>query len=314
MANSVAVAEFLQPYVKNVHMVPLRRGKLANLAQFLRSLMNLENAYDVVILFNLRLLPLALLARGSRPHLRIVADLHDAPRGLDRLLSRAFLKFTNGSIAISRFVANHLGIHNAIIIPRPISDDAKLSVNVKKRSDSGDVILGIVGRIDPEKRIEVAIDAMRYLPDRFRLHVYGQPCLAEESYMKALKLRAQADDRITFRGFMAADDIYEELDAIVVCNEREPSGRTVGEAMVKEKVVFAPDRGGAREFFDESLSGFIYKALDAADLARAICCAFESGAELELLRRRASEKIIRERSPKAIASVYFRTLDRIAST
>lgn len=314
MANSVAVAKFFHPYVKNVHMIPLRRGKLANLAQFLRSLMNLESRYDVVVLFNLRLLPLALLARGRHPRIRIVADLHDAPTGLDRLLSRAFLKFTTGSIAISRFVADHLGIHNAIIVPRPISDDTKLSVVVKKRSDASDVILGIVGRIDPEKRIDVAIDAMRYLPDRFRLHVYGQPCLAEENYMKALKFRAQEDDRITFRGFMDAEDIYDELDAILVCNEREPSGRTVGEAMVKEKVVFAPDRGGAQEFFDESLSGFIYKALDAEDLAHAICCAFESGAELELLGRRASEKIIRERSPQAIASVYFRTLDQIAST
>jgi glycosyltransferase involved in cell wall biosynthesis len=119
--------------------------------------------------------------------------------------------------------------------------------------------------------------------------------------------------RILFRGYTATDQIYDEVDGLIVCNEREPSGRTVGEAMLRSKVVFAPDRGGALEYFENSVTGFEYRALDAQSLTRSIEEAFEPERDLPLLGRRAREKILTERSPRHVAEKYFDALSRTAA-
>lgn len=312
LACSEAVVDVCRPFVNEVHLVQPRRGKLRSLGIFFASVWALKDQYDVVVLFNLRLLPIAPIAWARQSGIRVVADLHDAPVGLDRALSRFCLRFTAGNIAISRFVVDHLGISHADIVPRPISEGRTGAVEPPAVDDISPIILGIIGRVDPEKRIDVAIDAVRDLPARFRLHVYGDPCLAEEGYLQALMNRASPGARTVFRGYLNADEIYDEVDAVIVCNDREPSGRTVGEAMVRSKIVFAPDRGGAQEFFDDSVSGFAYRALDSESLARAITFAFGPSSNMDLIRLRAREKILCERSPQAVADKYFSVLEKIA--
>ena len=314
LACSQAVVDVCRPFVNEVHLVPPRRGKLRNLETFFASVWALKEQYDVVVLFNLRLLPIALIAWARQSGIRVVADLHDAPVGLDRALSRFCLRFTAGNIAISRFVVDHLGISHADIVPRPIPEGRTGGVEPPAVDGISPIVLGIIGRVDPEKRIDVAIDAVRDLPARFQLHVYGDPCLAEEGYLQALMNRASPGARTVFRGYLNADEIYAEVDAVIVCNDREPSGRTVGEAMVRSKIVFAPDRGGAQEFFDDSVSGFVYRALDPQSLARAIAFAFGPSSDADLIRRRAREKILHERSPQAVADEYFSVLERAVKT
>ena len=311
LCSSEKVAEFCRPFVAEVLVVPGRQGKLPILREFSRGLRKLGNRYDIVVLFSLKLLPLALIARVASPETRVVADLHGAPTGFDRSVARLLLKTVDGASAISRFVVEHYGIPDIRMIPRPIADSGERKP-VSTMSDSESlVVLGIAGRIDTEKRIEVAIDAVRKLPSRFRLHVYGEPYLGGEAYLQQLRQRATDTDRIVFRGYVDPDKIYDEVDAVIVCNENEASGRTIGEAMLREKVAFAPDRGGAQEFFDDTVTGFVYHALDADSLARAIDLAFEAGRDLTLLGSLAREKVISERSPDAVAKEYFGFLGNI---
>ena len=312
LASSQLVADFFRPFVREVHLVPAHRGKLWNLKTFVEAVTKLKDRYDVVVLFNLRLLPLAMIMRLTHSDTRVVADVHDTPVGLDRSLSRFFLRFTAGTIAISRFVVTHLGIRDAVIIVRPISEGPSgRDVDCTDRDYSW-IVLGVIGRVDPEKRIDVAIDAMRYLPAHFQLHVYGDACLAGEDYVQSLKDRALQSARIVFRGYRNADEIYDEVDAVIVCNDREASGRTIGEAMVRSKIVFAPDRGGSQEFFDDSVTGFVYRALDPESLAHAIESAFRSNSHADVVRRRAREKMLRERSPQLVADEYFDVLEQFA--
>jgi len=282
------------------------------LAAFGREIAELRRDYDVIVLFSLKLLPITLTARPRGRAARIVADIHDAPVGMDLKLSRFFLRFADGIIAISRFVVEHLGVRAAVIVPRPIADSAN-GTSLICTGNPQTVTLGLIGRLDPEKRIEVAIDAMRFLPPRFALRIYGDPCVhAGQEYVQSLKSRAAQSRRIDFCGYAPADHIYDEVDAVIVCNEREPSGRTVGEAMLRSKVVFAPDSGGAFEYFDDSVSGFRYRAGDPESLASVIDTAYEHGRDLTHLRTRAREKIIEERSPRAVAEEYFGFLERVA--
>jgi glycosyltransferase involved in cell wall biosynthesis len=130
--------------------------------------------------------------------------------------------------------------------------------------------------------------------------------------VQVLKSRAAHSTLIDFCGYASADQIYDEVDGVIVCNEREPSGRTVGEAMLRSKVVFAPDSGGALEYFDDSVTGFRYRARDSESLASVIDGAFQPGRDLTRLRGLAREKIIEERSPRAVAEEYFGFLDRVA--
>lgn len=307
LASSREVGEYCSPFVEELRLVAERNGKLSTLTAFARDIARVSSQYDVIVLFSLKLLPLALLIRAVRSDVRVIADVHDAPISLDRPLSRVLLRFVHRSIAISRFVVEHLRLQNAIVIPRPISDSPEGVVEYAQNYST--VALGVIGRIDPEKRIEVAIDAMRYLPSKYKLHVYGDPVIAGGDYLRTLRSRASDTARTIFRGRMAPEDIYNEVDAVIVCNEREPSGRTVGEAMLRGKLVFAPNRGGAQEYFDDSVSGYVYEALDAQSLARVVESAFDSCRDAVAVRRHAREKILAERSPQAVARHYFNVLE-----
>jgi glycosyltransferase involved in cell wall biosynthesis len=312
LASSQKVADLCGPFTEETQLIAAHPGKLRTLVAFGRQMVKLRRDYDVIVLFSLKLLPLTLTAKPRGQAARMVADIHDAPVGMDLRLSRFFLRFADGIVAISRFVVQHLGIRGAVIVPRPIADDANSTSLISKESPEK-VALGIIGRLDPEKRIEVAIDAMQLLPPHYVLRIYGDPCVyAGEEYVQVLKSRAAHSALIDFCGYASADQIYDEVDGVIVCNEREPSGRTVGEAMLRSKVVFAPDSGGAMEYFDDSVTGFRYRARDSESLASVIDGAFQPSRDLTRLRGLAREKIIEERSPRVVAEEYFGFLDRVA--
>lgn len=312
LASSRDVAELCRQYLEDIVLLPAQNSKIRTLWVFLRATTKIANQYDIIVLFSLKLLPLALLMRIRYPRIHIIADLHDTPVGVDRVLSRFFLHFTNATIAISQYVKEHVGIRNATIVPRPISESDRYDSGRQSSKRSGQIILGIIGRIDREKRIEVAIAAVRSLPEEFSLHIYGEPCVAGDDYLRMLKREASQSARIHFRGYMCTDEIYTEIDAVIVCNEKEASGRTIGEAMLRSKLVFAPDRGGAREFFDDTTSGFVYRSLDSQDLAHVVASTFALGRDTELITHRARERILAERSPQPVAKRYFLALERAA--
>lgn len=323
LACSDDVANLFRPFASELIVAAGRKSKILTLYRFARKVTAIHDQFDVVVIFSLKLLPLALMLRATLPSsVRFVADLHDTPVGADRILSKAFLPFVDTSIAISKYVVEHLAIRNAVIVPRPIaaaSEGVGIS-EIHTRPANGEsttpangesttrIVIGIVGRIDPEKRIEIAIDAIGVLPDRFQLHVFGEPGISGGTYLESLRRMSAAIPRIAFHGFVPTDQIYEGIDGLVVCNEKEASGRTVGEAMLRSKIVFAPDRGGSQEFYDDLSSGFTYRALDAKSLARTVMSAFDGGHDLPAMRQRARAKIAAERSPGAVANRYFDVL------
>lgn len=291
-------------------------GRISALLAVYKKLRKLPPGTCIVV-FSLQFLPLLPLLRvlpGAR--YRLVADIHDAPRGwIDRLASAACVRFAHEIISISEYVSKHLWMSSsAVVIPRPIEEprsdfDRTLPIGEE-------ITVGIVGRVDREKCIDVAVRAVGSLVDRFdmRLNIYGAAHLDSDYPAELRELAGRfGKDFVHFAGVREPSEIYSEIDVLVVANANEPSGRTVGEAMMHGVVVAAPNSGGAQEFFENGVSGVTYEARDEAALA-SVLLTLAGSADFRLrLASCAKEQILSERSPHVAVGAYAKLLENVVS-
>ena len=141
-----------------------------------------------------------------------------------------------------------------------------------------DVVIGIVGRLQRWKRVELAIRALpavRAAVPRARLRVIGDafPGL-DEDYPAELRAEAAAlgvIDAVEFCGEVAdGAAAIAELDVLVHCAELEPFGLVPVEAMLRGVPVVVPDEGGPREIVREGIDGLRIDPRDTARLAAAL--------------------------------------------
>lgn len=288
--------------VAHTHRIVARDGKVGRLLDFAAEVRRRHANGDINVLFSLQLLPVALMLRMSPAAVSLVADVHDAPVGSDRLLVRILVRLIPRRIYISEFTRSHLSDRSGVVIPRPI--DPVQFTREERLKENGTCVIGIIGRLDPEKRIEVVLDAVRLSQHDIHLKVFGDPMLGTTDYVEGLHTRARGLP-VTFEGSLPKGEIYPGLDAVVVANEREPSGRSVGEAMSYGLVVIAPDSGGASEYYTDETSGLTYRALNAHSLA----AIFDRLAADPLGRREmgrcARLSVSRERAPRSVSKAYF---------
>lgn len=119
-------------------------------------------------------------------------------------------------------------------------------------------LIGIVGRLSPEKGHEIFLRAGAEVIRRrgnIRLIIIGSSELGPEDYMDSLKgliEKLNIKEKVIFTGFR--DDlptVMAALDIIIVPSVREPFGRVIIEAMAMEKPVIATDSGGVPEIISE---------------------------------------------------------------
>lgn len=133
------------------------------------------------------------------------------------------------------------------------------------------VVIGYLGRLADEKRIDVlirAFAAMRHR-QRARLLLCGDGPLRESLAKLADELGAA--DRVEFRaGTSNAAAAYAEMDVVSVCSRRESSSNTVLEAMAAGKAVVVSDAGGLPELIDNGQAGVCVPVGDVAGMADAL--------------------------------------------
>jgi|GEM_PF-5850538 len=307
VCSSTETAEFFSMHTgAQVICLNESENRLKVLARFMRTAFSHRKSTALVI-FSLQLMPLIPLIRVLTMHTpRLVVDLHDVPKGrFDRWASRFCSRFAHVAIAISNYVANAFPNQGRTqVVPRPFLMPHSAPVF----NPLGDKLsIGIVGRIDPEKRIETAIAAISKCPEQVSLKVYGASLVADAGYRARLVSTAKraVDSRVEFMGVRKPDDIYGAIDAIIVCNENEPSGRTVGEAMMAGLLPVVPDSGGSSEFLPPSMDWLKYEALNpesAAGVIRAILKLPKD--EFRTWRELAYEWVCATRNPTAIGEAY----------
>ena len=130
---------------------------------------------------------------------------------------------------------------------------------------AGEVVVGYVGRLFPEKRVErlTALAGVAGL----RLLVVG------DGPSRAVLERdiAEAGVSATFTGHLEGEalaDAYAALDVFVHTGTEETFGQTLQEAMATRVPVVAPDAGGPRDIVQHGLTGYRYVAEDDAGLRR----------------------------------------------
>jgi glycosyltransferase involved in cell wall biosynthesis len=207
---------------------------------------------------------------GRLAHRPVVIELQDLVRpGLGRRLLSAAARLSAATVAISTAVAGVIGNGNVPGV-RVVLDAVDLD------EFSPELLVGILGRVDPMKGVDVLVRAMALLGGpaaKARLVVVGSPGLDPGGYER--EVRAEADRllgvRARFVGRM--DDVrgvLRSLDVLVNASAAEPFGLTVLEAQASGVPVVAPRSGGIPDFVEDDDNGLLVPPGDAAALAEAL--------------------------------------------
>jgi glycosyltransferase involved in cell wall biosynthesis len=181
-------------------------------------------------------------------------------------------------------------IHNALpgtvrVAPRPALEGRPL-------------LLGYVGQLIPTKGIEQLVRQMAaWNPSQCRLLVAGRGPAAYESM-----LRAQAPGNVRFVGFVDPDEVYAEIDVLVVPSLwEEPLATTVLEAALHGVPAIVARRGGFPEIVAALHTGLLFEPKDPQALRKAVETFLNDFSMVDEMRRHLLER-----------AAYFQ-LDRMRS-
>jgi glycosyltransferase involved in cell wall biosynthesis len=201
----------------------------------------------------------------------------------DREVLRHLTPRMNHLVAVSRAIVRKIAderpssvpvslVYNGVDLTRYDRTEACCTLAEQYGLQPGVQLVGVVGRLEPEKGHPTLIDAwplvLRAVPDAYLLIV------GEGSRREALE-RQVADlgiaGRVTFTG--RRDDVPEvtaALDIAVLPSYREAQGLTILEAMALSRPVVASNVGGIPEIVEDGRTGLLVPPHDHEALAAAI--------------------------------------------
>jgi glycosyltransferase involved in cell wall biosynthesis len=145
------------------------------------------------------------------------------------------------------------------------------------RCDGYGDYLFYAGRLEPIKRLELALQALARTKRRARLRIAGRG--SAEGELRRLAERLHLGDRVEFLGFVPADDLltlYAGCRAAYYGPVDEDYGYVTVEAFLSRKpVVTTTDAGGPLEFVSDGENGAV-AAPDPDSVAAAIDALFET--------------------------------------
>jgi glycosyltransferase involved in cell wall biosynthesis len=213
---------------------------------------------------------------------RALLQLHDlvAP-GIGRVVLGGAVRVAGRLVAISAACAEcvparargrvevvHHGVDLERFAPGPV--DARVRADLGAAPEVP--LVGIVGRVDPRKQVDVVVRAVAQLPASLqaRLVVVGASQLAPPEYVAGLRRLAHEllGERVRFVGARAdVPDVLRALDVLVNASVAEPFGLTLVEAQACGIPVVATRSGGAPEIVDDGVTGRLVPPGDPGGLA-----------------------------------------------
>jgi glycosyltransferase involved in cell wall biosynthesis len=171
-------------------------------------------------------------------------------------------------------------------------------------------VLGAVGRLEPQKRFDLLLDAFADIArrdSRLRLLIAGEGSVrhALEEHIASLGL----GDRCRLAGHQAdIVGVHHALDLFVQSSEYEGTPNVVLEAMALETPIVATDVGGTSELCEDGVHGLIVPSRDMPALAKAIETLIADtdrrGALVSAARKRVERDLSFERRVKALDDIY----------
>jgi phosphatidylinositol alpha 1,6-mannosyltransferase len=132
-------------------------------------------------------------------------------------------------------------------------------------SPNGEIVVGYVGRLAPEKQME-RLAELRGLPG-IRLAIVG------DGPSRASIERATEGMAVTFLGRLggeALSEAYASFDLFVHTGTEETFGQTLQEAHAAGLPVVAPRAGGPIDLIDDGVNGYLYDPADPAELRQLV--------------------------------------------
>lgn len=154
-------------------------------------------------------------------------------------------------------------------------------------------ILAIVGRLSPEKRIDIFLKFAYEL-----LKIRNDVCFivvgegAEKSKLISISRELGIEKFATFIGFVEnMEEIYSMIDLLLLTSDTEGTPRVVLECMAHKKSVIATDVGGLKEIIKNNESGILVKKGDYLTMAKEVNRLLEDVNCLALQREEAYKTI-----------------------
>lgn len=260
---------------------------------------------------------------GALTHRPVLLDLHDiVEEGIGRRVLRMTARVATITLANSAATAQTVGgtgskvriVHPGVDTTRFHPGPADPVIRAQLTSCPDALLIGILGRIDPEKGIDLLVEAMGRPDNKLgevHLAIIGGGHAAPPVFVETIRNRAA----MLFGGrvrFIAprddVPDVLRALDVVVNASHCEPFGRTILEAQACGVPVVATAAGGVPEFVKDGETGLLVPPFDVPSLEAAL----ERLVADSLLRRKLSEQgaaqAVREFSlggqAQAAATVY----------
>ncbi len=199
----------------------------------------------------------------------------------------------------------------------PDKNTARKALNLP---ESG-IILGIVGRLDPQKGQDTAIQAVARLHQTgmpVQLVIIGEQTAGEhENYvehLKALIAENNLGQFVHFRPFRKdIESVYAALDILVMASHSETYGMVTIEAMASGVPVIATRAGGTVEIVEDGVTGLLFPPRESEPLAVAVKRYLENPQFAIETANRARETAVKKYSHIAQCAGWERVLGEVLS-
>ena len=179
-----------------------------------------------------------------------------------------------------------------------------------------DVVIGAVGRVEPQKRFDLLIDAFASLRTRQRhlkLVIVGDGSLSGELLAQVERLGLQGACQLIGNRTDIAD-LHHAFDLFVQSSDYEGTPNAVLEAMAFETPIVATDAGGTAEIVRPGIDGLIVARGSSRILAEAIEAAISDSAasrtRAKAARRRVETDLSFEARMSAVEAIYVELFQR----
>ena len=231
-------------------------------------------------------------------------------------------------IVCSSYMAGELGrffnvpLDKVSLIPNGVnvapfqSCSEKLIEELRARyAPNGEKLLYYVGRITPEKGVQVLLRALPAIRESYpdvRLLVAGR----NSEQLLPLVNELGVEDAVELLGFIDSetrDCLYCSVDAAVFPSLYEPFGIVALEAMAAGCNVIASDIGGLSEVVDHRRTGLTFRANDPPSIAGAVRQLFSDPVQARAMRARALQEVTRSYNWVTIADSTLRTFANVVA-
>ncbi len=181
--------------------------------------------------------------------------------------------------------------------------------------DEGELVIGTIGRIDPEKGYEYFLESARIISQdiknaRFLIvgEAFDNPSL--EAFFYKISIEKGIDKKTIFTGYRKdIPQLLASMDVVVLPSGIDACSRVLFESMAMQKPLVATNAGGTPEVVQDGITGLLVKPKDPPGMAKSIMTLLHNTSLSEQYgmagRKRVEEMFTIERNIKETENVYY---------